>query len=187
MKTFYLLPLLLLGACAAAPKLTLRSQPSSLATDSVRYPEMIRAYHFGRYADPDDDSLLHEQHTIYRVEENARWDLSSRTATSGGTTVSTGTMRDAAFSPTPVNDAILAEVNSQRLATAQIIRESQTLTAALARFQNSFATNLKQMQAMHANVNDLKQRLAALETATGQATNSPTANHSPTNTDEMIP
>jgi hypothetical protein len=159
MKTFLLLPLLLLSACATAPKLALRPQPASLATDTVRYPEIIRAYHFGRYADPNDDSLLHEQHTIYRVEENARWDLHPGNASSGSPLP-----RDAAFSSTPVNDAILAEVNSQRLATSQFISQSRTLATALAQFQTALKqtqTNFQETARLRAAVNEIQRRLAA--------------------------
>jgi hypothetical protein len=77
MKMFYLVPLLFLSACSTAPKLALRPQQPPPATDNsaVRYPEVIRAYHVGRYADPNDDLVMHEQHVVYRIEENTRWDL----------------------------------------------------------------------------------------------------------------
>ena len=106
---------------------------------------------------------MHEEHTVYRVEENSRWDLQP-----GGADVSPPTPRDVAFSPTPVNEAILAEVNSQRLATAQIRRESQTLSISLAQFQNamqSAQTNFQQTAALRAMIGSLKQRLEALESA----------------------
>ena len=76
MKMFYLVPLLFLSACSTTPKLVLRPQqlPATNA-DGIRYPEVLHAYHIGRYADPNDDALMHEQHVVYRVEENPRWDL----------------------------------------------------------------------------------------------------------------
>ena len=77
MKTYYLIPLMFLSACSTTPKVTLRPQSPPPATDNsaVRYPEVVRAYHFGRYVDPNDDLVMHEQHVVYRVEENTRWDL----------------------------------------------------------------------------------------------------------------
>ena len=77
MKTFYFIPLMFLTACSTAPKLALRPQSPPPAADNsaVRYPEVVRAYHVGRYADPNDDLVMHEQHVVYRVEENTRWDL----------------------------------------------------------------------------------------------------------------
>ena len=72
MKLFCLLPLLFLAACSTTPKLTLRPQeppPSSSGNSAVRYPEVIRPYHFGRYVDPNDDLVMHEEHTVYRVKK----------------------------------------------------------------------------------------------------------------------
>src|SRR5580692_10566949 len=101
MKSLHLIPLLFLSACSTTPKLVLRPQqpPASTDNSTVRYPEVVRAYHFGRYVDPNDDLVMHEEHTVYRVEENTRWDLHPG-AGGGGTTMP----RDAAFSPAPVND-----------------------------------------------------------------------------------
>jgi len=173
MKMLRFIPLLFLTACSTAPKLTLFPQPPLADTDNsaVRYPEVIHAYHIGRYADPNDGLVMHEQHVVYRVEENTRWDL--HPATIGGSVFSTAapSSRDAAFSPVPVNDAILAEVNSQRFATAQIMVQARTLSAALMQFQSALQqtqTNLQQTAALRATVGEMKQRLAALEAAQSQ-------------------
>ena len=141
MKMFYLIPLIFLSACSTTPKLTLRPQSPPPATDisAVRYPEVVRAYYFGRYVDPNDELVMHEQHVVYRLEENTRWNLqSSRMTPIGCTAISTATTavpRDAAFSPLPVNDAVLAEVNAQKLATVQIMAQARILSSALAQFQ----------------------------------------------------
>ena len=169
MKTYYLIPLLFLSACSTAPKLTLRpQQPSATDAAGIRYPEVIHAYHIGRYADPNDDSLMHEQHVVYRVEDNTRWNLHLGPADGN---VPALTSRDAAFAPTPVNDAILAEVNSQRLATIQIMMQARTLSAALSQFQIALQqtkTNFQETARLRVTVNDMKQRLDALESAPGQ-------------------
>jgi hypothetical protein len=185
MKSFYLIPLLFLSACSSSPKLALRPQPSSpVENASVRYPEVVRAYHFGRYVDPGDDLVMHEQHTVFRVEENTRWSL--RTATMGGVGVSTSTMatpQDSAYCPLPVNDAVLAEVNAQRLATVQIMMQTRTLSAALGQFQTALAqtkTNLQETATLRAAISEMKHRLDTLESASEQlpatplpATNAP--------------
>lgn len=173
MKLFYFLPLLFLSACSTTPKLALQPlPPSNLATDTVRYPETVRAYHFSRYVDPNDDLVMHEQHTVYRVEQNARWDLRPlRTATTSpidGASPETTEVRDVAFYPTPINDVILAEVNAQRLATAQIMRQSRILAISLAEFQSTLAqtrTNLYQTAQLRVTMNELQKRLDALTTA----------------------
>ena len=187
MKTFYFIPLMFLTACSTAPKLALCPQSPPPATDNsaVRYPEIVRAYHVGRYADPNDDLVMHEQHVVYRVEENTRWDLRPlRAATIGGfVAFPTEPMpRDAAFNPVPVNDAVLAEINAQKLATVQIMVQAQTLSSALAQFQAALQqtrTNLQETAVLRASVIEMEKRLAALEAAQKQAP--PSLPNSPTN------
>jgi hypothetical protein len=180
MKTYYLIPLMFLSACSTTHKLALRPQQPPTATDTagIRYPEVLHAYHVGRYADPNNDLIMHEQHVVYRVEDNTRWNLHP-----GAVGVSTAVPRDAAFAPAPLNDAILAEVNSQRLATAQIMVQSRSLSAALAQFQTALQqtkTNLQDTLVLRADVNDMKQRLDALESAQKQ----PPPLSTPTTTNE---
>jgi hypothetical protein len=185
MKAYYLIPLLFLSACSTTPKLVLRpQQPPATNADGIRYPEVFHAYHVGRYADPNDDLIMHEQHVVYRVEENTRWDFHPGPADSNMPALPS---REAAFAPAPVNDAILAEVNSQRLATTQIMMQARTLSAALAQFQTALQqtkTNLQETAVLRATVKDMKQRLDALESAQVQ---SPTTNLSTTNaTDDPL-
>jgi hypothetical protein len=148
----------------------LRPQQPPPATDNsaVRYPEVLHAYHIGRYADPNDDLIMHEQHVVYRVEENTRWNLHPGPVDGN---LPTAPARDAAFAPAPVNDSILAEVNSQKTATTQIMIQARTLTAALAQFQTALQqtkTNIQETLILRASVNAMKQRLDALESAPGQ-------------------
>jgi hypothetical protein len=170
MKMFYLVPLLFLSACSTAPKLTLRPQQSpATSADGIRYPEVLHAYHIGRYADPNDDLIMHEQHTVYRVEENTRWNFHPGPVDGNLPTLPP---RDAAFAPAPVNDAILAEVNSQRLATTEIMMQARTLSAALAQFQSALSqtkTNLQETARLRVTVNEMQKRLDALATAQEQA------------------
>lgn len=179
MKPYYLIPLLLLSACSTTPKLTLQpQQPSSTSADGVRYPEVLHAYHVGRYADPNDDLIMHEQHVVYRVEENTRWDFHPGPADGNLPALPP---RDAAFAPAPVNDAILAEVNSQRLATTEIMLQARTLSAALAQFQTALQqtkTNFQETARLRVTVNEMQKRLDELAAAQVQspATNLSTAN-----------
>ena len=185
MKAYYLIPLLFLSACSTTPKLVLRpQQPPTTNADGIRYPEVLHAYHVSRYADPNDDLIMHEQHVVYRVEENTRWDFHPGPVDGNLPALPS---RDAAFAPAPVNDAILAEVNSQRLATTQIMMQARTLSAALAQFQAALQqtkTNLQETAVLRATVKDMKQRLDALESAPVQ---SPASNLSTTNaTDDPL-
>ena len=169
MKPFYLIPLLFLSACSTTPKLALRPlPPSTTDADGIRYPEVLHAYHVGRYADPNDDLIMHEQHTVYRVEENTRWNFHPGPADGN---LPTPPPRDAAFAPAPVNDAILAEVNSQRLATTEIMMQARTLSAALAQFQAALSqtkTNLQETARLRLTVNEMQKRLDAIATTQEQ-------------------
>jgi hypothetical protein len=178
MKRFCFIPLMFLTACSTAPKLALRPQLPPPATDNstVRYPEVVRAYHFGRYIDPDNGLVMHEQHTVYRVEENTRWNLHS--APPDGFSLFSSSLRDSAFAPAPVNDEVLAEVNAQRLATAQIMMEGKILAAALQQLEQALQDARKNEQAtvkIKMTVEDLDKRLHALETspASTATTNEP--------------
>jgi len=127
---------------------------------------------------------MHEQHVVYRVEENTRWNFHPGPVDGN---LPASPSRDAAFVPAPVNDDILAEVNSQRLATTQIMLQARTLSAALAQFQAALQqtkTNLQETVILRASVNQMKQRLDALESAQVQ---SPAASLSTTNaTDDPL-
>jgi len=180
MKKLFFIPLLFLAACSTTqpPKLALRPEPTPATDNSgVRYPELVRAYHFGRYVDPSDDLVMHEQHVVYRVEENTRWNLHP----GNGVFPQTSAPDNAAFSPTPVNGAVLAEVNAQRLATLQIMLEARTLSTALAQFHAELQqtkTNLQETAALRATVNAMRKRLDALQAAQQPP---PTPPDSPTN------
>jgi hypothetical protein len=168
MKILRFVPLLFLTACSTTPKLALRLQQPPPAADNsaVRYPEVVHAYHFARYVDPNDDLVMHERHVVYRVEENTRWNLHS--VPPEDFLVASPPLRDSAFSPAPVNDAVLAEVNSQRLATAQIMMQARILTAALAEFQDALRqarTNIQETASLRITLNEMKRRLDVLETA----------------------
>ena len=171
MKTLHLIPLIFITSCSTTPRLALRlQQPPAMADNStVRYPEVIHAYHVGRYADPSDDLVMHEQHVIYRVEENTRWNL--HPASRENSFLAAPDSRNAAFSPLPVNDAVLAEVNAQKLATVQIIMEAKVLSSALAQFQVALQqtrTNLQETAVLRTSVIEMEKRLDALEATPAQ-------------------
>jgi len=183
MKTYCFIPLLFLAACSTTPKLTLRPQQPPPATDNstVRYPEVLRAYHVGRYADPNDGLVMHEQHVLYRVEDNTRWNLHPGRPGCAAAVPAVPPPRDAAFSPTPVNDAVLAEVNAQRLTTVQIVTQARALSSELAQVQAALQqarTNLAEGAVLRVVVIQMKKQLDALEAAQKQ---SPPPANFPTN------
>ena len=134
MKLLCLIPLVFLGACSTSrpPKLTVRPQepPPAMDAPAVRYPEVFRAYHIGRYAEPNNSGVMHEHHTVYRVEAHSRWNLHPGSDCSVVPELST-TPTYPAFSAPPLSDAILAELNLQKSTTAQVMSQAKVLAASL--------------------------------------------------------
>ena len=134
MKYLALIPFVLLASCASRPQpqIGLRPTPPPAVepAEEVRYADVVRAYHMGRYVDPNQ--TMHEQHPVYRVEASARWNLHP------GALATDNLLNpppDAAFGPPPTNDAIFAELNRQREATQRILSEAARLAASYAELQ----------------------------------------------------
>lgn len=78
-----LLTLCLFSGCATLDKLARRDGkqivpertiPSSPRRSAkVRTDEKVKAYPVGRYSEPDLPEVMHERHTIYRVEQSPDW------------------------------------------------------------------------------------------------------------------
>jgi hypothetical protein len=78
MKSIILIaPVFLLASCASHPPKKIVVVPAvepsrsvrSIAT--VRVPEQVREYRFGRYVDPGDRSVMHEEHPLIASREPA--------------------------------------------------------------------------------------------------------------------
>jgi hypothetical protein len=130
MKYIALFPLLFIASCASrpVPRVVIKplSPPADQPVESVRFTDVIRAYHIGRYVDPNHADLMHEQHPVFRVEAHSRWNLKPGEPYAPSN-VLLNPPRDAAFSPSPTNDMILAELNRQKDATERIMREASQL------------------------------------------------------------
>ena len=138
MKPLLIIPVLFLSACATrAPKPALvihpapPSWPASAA--ALRTPEQLREYRFGRYVDPADPLAMHERHPVYRIETSAGWDLRP------GRSAIPPTRTRAEAPSVSANDAVVAEVNKQRLATRVFTEQSARLTQQLAAMQRATA------------------------------------------------
>lgn len=163
---------LLLAACAAKPAhvmdMSARSVPgTTLPSDgieSVRYAENIKTYPLGRYVDPNDVRIMHEGHSIYRVETTTKWNLHPNEPVA----VPLGPLRirDTALAPSLVGDELVAQLNQQKEATKAVIQGGQLVTQKL----GELAGKLRQTQQIAAQnaqlkqeVDTAKQRLDALE------------------------
>ena len=125
------LPVILLAACASrAPKkiiLVPAVAPSrSVDEASVRRPEEVRQYRFGRYVDPGSRLVMHEAHPVYRIERTADWNLRP-----DGSSESTRSFANPAVTPASPDDAVVAEINKQKAATKVFTEQATTLNQRL--------------------------------------------------------
>lgn len=173
MKTIYLIPLLLLSACASNRKLTglTVSRPipgttlSSDGVESLRYSENIKAYNIGRYVDPNNSLTMHERHVVYRVETTAKWNLHPNAPA----TVALGPavqIIDPARKDGPTSAEVIAEVNRQKAATQTIIDQGKRLSDTLGKISTALDAS-KQVadrnRQLRSELDLTKQRLDLLE------------------------
>jgi len=167
MKYLALIPFVLLASCASSPQPQIGVRPAPPPAvepvEAVRYADVLRAYHVGRYVDPNHPQTMHEQHPVYRVEASARWNLHP------GALMTSNMLNpppDAAFVPPPTNDAIFAEMNRQREATQRILSEVAGLAASYAEIQKVVAEmrSVAQDQAfIRTRLAEAEQRMAGFE------------------------
>lgn len=123
------------AACAGSPRTSsIRILPSvpgtvlpSSGVASVRYAENVKAYPLGRYVDPTNRRVMHEAHTIYRVEADSQWNLHAGppTLASAGPA---GKMRDAAKTDQLKTDELMVELARQKQATQAVIAGGKVLS-----------------------------------------------------------
>src|SRR5262249_23652789 len=87
----------LAGGCASSPKFQQVYFPIPTANrplsqnDSIWVPDQFSTYSIGRYIDPRDPSVMHDSHTLYRREQNGRWNLAPSEASTFADSHSVGT------------------------------------------------------------------------------------------------
>ena len=173
MKLALLIPFpFLLVACATKPvrlvETSTRAVPgttlSSDGVESVRYAENIKAYPLGRYVDPNNSRIMHEGHSVYRVETTSKWNLHPNELVS--MPLGPVHVRDSARTTAPIGDELVAQLNQQKEATKAMVQGGQAVSQKL----GELAGKMQQTQEIAAQnavlkqeVNTAKQRLDALE------------------------
>lgn len=158
MKYLALIPLVFVASCASRPQLVVRPAPPAAVepVEAVRYSEVVRAYYVGRFVDPNHPETMHEQHPVYRIETSARWNLHTGSARTANLL---NPPPDAAFAPSPTNDAVIAEMNRQREATERVMSEAVRLSRSYEELQSIFS----QMKTVARNNTLLGARVATTE------------------------
>jgi hypothetical protein len=165
MKYLTLIPLVFVASCASHPQLAFRPLPSPAVgpVEAVRYGEVVRAYHVGRYVDPNHPETMQEADQVYRVEVSARWNLHPGPASAANLL---NPPPDAAFTPPPTNDVVVAEMNRQRETTALVMRQAVRLTQSYNELQNTFVEMKKVARdnaVLGARLASTEQRVAGFE------------------------
>lgn len=176
-RLFSLLPAICLAACANHPPKKIVIFPAVEPSHSVRgnanvrIPEQVREYRFGRYVDPADRLVMHEEHPVYRIERANAWDL--QPDRNGKLTSSAEPVQAAA---TPVNDGALAEINKQKAATKAFTEQATGLNQRLAELANGLNQTgqiAKQNMLLQQSITTLQTRLDELENRVRNSTAKP--------------
>jgi hypothetical protein len=165
MKYLALLSLLFVASCASRPQLALRPAPPKAVTpaESVRYPEVVRAYQVGRLVDPAHPELMDETHPVYRLEVSPRWNLHPGSPNAANLL---NPPPDAAYTPPQTNDTVIAEVNRQRETTALVMQQAARLAQSFQQLQDVFGemkTVAQNNALLNARLTATEQRIANFE------------------------
>jgi hypothetical protein len=174
-KILIFIPLLLLPACATKrpAKAVVVPMPRSVPgtslspeqSESVRYGENLKAYPMGRYVDPNDPLVMHEAHTVYRVETTAQWNLHPN----GPANVPSGPVVgiiDPAHKDCPVTAEVAAEVGRQKTATQALLSQNARMNDAVKQLSQSTAVTKQIVEdnlRLQNQITTTQKRLDALE------------------------
>src|ERR1041385_8788572 len=164
MKYLALVPLVFLraGSTEKPATVSVRPMPSTVvageSVSALRYPEAVRAYHVGRYVEPNNPLVMHEDHPVYRIESMAAWNLHPGSGPQLQA-VKPAPMTNSAYLPAPWNDSVISELNQQKQVTRAVTQEAQRLSATLQAL-NQAVTNTQNIAQQNFL---LRQQLAATE------------------------
>lgn len=165
MKQLLLLPLILLAACTTNTLKKTVAVPAAavgrpVSSNGLRTDDQLKEYRLGRYVDARDPLVMHEGHPFYRVESTARWDLRPNNGASLP-------RHDLVPSQTAAaNDAVIAEVNKQRVATRAFTEQTAALNQKLGELGEAVGQTqeiAKQNVELKRDVAALRQQLNALD------------------------
>ncbi|MFT3992226.1 MAG: hypothetical protein QM680_12535 [Luteolibacter sp.] len=146
---------------------------SRAESDRIRLPETIKAYPLGRYTDPNHRGVMHEAHTIYRVETTPRWNLVGRGRSTAPVTSAT-TREDLSA------NELRVELNRQRKATQAVIQSGENVSNKLTDLATSLRHNQQALAGQHESLR--KQLLATgerLDALEGKVKEAPTPDDFP--------
>ena len=173
MKTYLFIAIAFLTGCASQPKPRVVLMPSPMPStvlptpglESIRYSENLKAYPVGRYIDPNSNLVMHERHSIYRVETTAKWNLNPN----GPVSVPLGppvALIDPARHNAPVNAEVIAEINKQKAASQALLDQGTKFDQSLSQLSGTFQVTKQlgeQNLQLRQELTTTQKRLDALE------------------------
>jgi hypothetical protein len=176
MKLIYLLiPFFLLGCSSQRPMAeTQPADPSASVpgttlavpdTTDVRHSEALKAYPLGRYEDPDDPSVMHEAHVVYRAEEPPTWNFNPTVETEVplGPTVA---VNDPAKDTSDASGELEQKIQQQNQLLQATFEQNQQLADELKTLQDDIAKTrglAAANEALQKQVADLRAQLFKLQ------------------------
>ncbi|MEK0445801.1 MAG: hypothetical protein RLZZ399_1122 [Verrucomicrobiota bacterium] len=144
------------------------------------------AYPVARYIDPNHAGILHEAHTLYRVESQPHWNLrpgngvgSLPTGGAAGSCVkasSSSVSRSGNASPErtlPSRDEWLVEVQRQKYANAELLKSHQSLEKQVSALASTLARSTEQADRraqLERDLESAQSRLSRLESTLSPGT-----------------
>lgn len=172
MKAYLFIPLVFLTACASnqKPRVTaMNMMPAGVSpaqsAESVRYSENLKAYPVGRYIDPNNGLVMHERHTVYRVETTGKWNLNPNAPVAVPLGPVVGVI-DPARRDAPVNAEVVAEVNRQKSATQALLDQGARFDQTVSQLSGALQVTTQlgeQNRQLRDELTTAQKRLDALE------------------------
>jgi hypothetical protein len=137
----------------------------SVGLESVRYGENIKAYPVSRYVDPNDPSVMHEGHILYRTETTAKWNLHPNlpvVVPMGPGVVASNPARNTRV----LSQELESELANQRTKTAEMTMQNQRFTNMVDGLQSTMQVanqRLKDTEGTRQQVDQVQKRMDELK------------------------
>jgi hypothetical protein len=144
-----------------------RTNPWIAHVGNIRTGEVVKAYGVNRYVDPANPNIMHERHSIYRIEEGPGWVMHTPQGERGvilGPVVGLKNPEDA---PAPRN----SEIKRELLTARQALQKNNDALAQVRQNQESMGQFMKQSAEAQSKMaliaDNLSRRLKQVEQRTG--------------------
>ena len=162
-----------LVGCASERKpppkvVTVRQAPAGVtmprhshSLESARYGEIVKAYPVGRYIDPNDPSVMHESHVIYRDESTAKWNLhpNAPVRVPLGPAVASSQPARATHLPSSQSQSELASQRAHNVEAADLNKQMSGMVDKMQGMMKEVQNRLQQTQDMNGKVEQLQHQI----------------------------